>query len=96
METSQLICCANRLTGYYMRATLALNGLRMNSWFALHKIPRFHLVSCANFVFPQNFHTRKLGEILRNVVKNGIIFDLSKEAFKTYIFLGLHHITNLL
>ena len=26
METSQLICCANQLTGFYMRATLALNG----------------------------------------------------------------------
>ena len=27
IETSQLICCANRLTGFYMRATLTLNGL---------------------------------------------------------------------
>ena len=27
METSQLICCANQLTDFYMRATLALNGL---------------------------------------------------------------------
>ena len=27
IETSQLICCANQLTGFYMRATLALNGL---------------------------------------------------------------------
>ena len=26
-ETSQLICCANQLTGFYMRAILALNGL---------------------------------------------------------------------
>ena len=29
-ETSQLICCANQLTGFFMRATLALNGL--NDW----------------------------------------------------------------
>ena len=29
METSQLICCANQLTGFYMRATLALNGLNI-------------------------------------------------------------------
>ena len=29
IETSQLICCANRLTGFYMSTTLALNGL---SW----------------------------------------------------------------
>ena len=28
METSQLICEANQLTGFYMKATLALNGLR--------------------------------------------------------------------
>ena len=27
VETSQLICCANQLTGFYMRATLTLNGL---------------------------------------------------------------------
>ena len=28
IETSQLICCANQLTGFYMRATLAFNGLK--------------------------------------------------------------------
>ena len=27
IETSQLICCVNQLTGFCMRATLALNGL---------------------------------------------------------------------
>ena len=27
IETSQLICTANQLTGFYMRATLVLNGL---------------------------------------------------------------------
>ena len=27
IETSQFICCANQLTDFYMRATLALNGL---------------------------------------------------------------------
>ena len=27
VETSQLISCANQLTGFYMRATLALKGL---------------------------------------------------------------------
>ena len=27
IETSQLICTANELTCFYMRATLALNGL---------------------------------------------------------------------
>ena len=27
IETSQFICCANQLTGFYMRATLAFNGL---------------------------------------------------------------------
>ena len=30
-ETSQLICAANQLIGFYMRATLALNGLN-NEW----------------------------------------------------------------
>ena len=28
IETSQLICRANQLTGFYMRATSALNGLK--------------------------------------------------------------------
>ena len=27
IETSQLICTTNQLTGFYMRETLALNGL---------------------------------------------------------------------
>ena len=27
IETSELICCANQLTGLYMTATLTLNGL---------------------------------------------------------------------
>ena len=31
IETSQLICCAHQLTGFYMRATLALNGLSESS-----------------------------------------------------------------
>ena len=30
METRQLICCTNQLTGFYMRATLALSGLNMS------------------------------------------------------------------
>ena len=29
IETSQLICIANQLTGFYMRATLALNELNL-------------------------------------------------------------------
>ena len=28
IETSQMICNANQLTGFYMRATLELNGLK--------------------------------------------------------------------
>ena len=28
IETSQLVCCVNQLTGFYMRATLAFNGLQ--------------------------------------------------------------------
>ena len=31
IETSQLICCANQLTGFCMRATLSFNGLRQES-----------------------------------------------------------------
>ena len=29
IETSQLICCANHFTGFYMRATLPFNGLNI-------------------------------------------------------------------
>ena len=29
IETSQLICKANQLAGFYMRATLAFNGLKI-------------------------------------------------------------------
>ena len=33
-------------------------------WLLLRKIKLFHLIStCGNCAFPQNFHTRKLGEI---------------------------------
>ena len=31
IETSQLICCANQLTGFYMKKTMALNGLKLDS-----------------------------------------------------------------
>ena len=31
IETSQLICCANQLTGFHMRAILALNGLNSSN-----------------------------------------------------------------
>ena len=30
IETSQLICCTNQLTGLYMTATLAFTGLNKN------------------------------------------------------------------
>ena len=32
IETSQMICCANQLTGFYMGATLAFNGLTILSF----------------------------------------------------------------
>ena len=35
IETSQLICKANQLTGFYMRVTLALNGLTESRVWAL-------------------------------------------------------------
>ena len=33
IETSQLICTANQLTGFYMRETLPFNGLILTSYF---------------------------------------------------------------
>ena len=34
IENSQLICCANQLTGFYIRATLALNELNYRLLYA--------------------------------------------------------------
>ena len=33
IETSQLICTANQLTGFYMTTTRAINGLKLESKF---------------------------------------------------------------
>ena len=42
IETSQLICWANQLTGFYMRATLALNGLKEKCiYYVYHKVINF-------------------------------------------------------
>ena len=49
IETSQLICCVNQLTGFCMRATLALNGLTSKHinhtifWKKLNKIFQMQL-----------------------------------------------------
>ena len=48
IETSQLICCANQLTGFYMRATLALNELNFQ-WDSLSRY--LHKISL-NEIFP--------------------------------------------
>ena len=45
-ETSQLTCTANQLTGFYMRATLALNGLNQSTKPLLHYKQSNHLVIC--------------------------------------------------
>ena len=44
IETSQLICTANQLTGFYMGATLALNGLMLLGSIQLevHEKPIFY------------------------------------------------------
>ena len=40
IETSQLICTVNQLTGFYMRATLALDGLKKVYFFiSLRRFP---------------------------------------------------------
>ena len=35
IETSQLICFANQMTGFYMRATLTLNGLTISAKYSI-------------------------------------------------------------
>ena len=50
IETSQLFCCANQLTGFYMRATLAFNGLilaelnQLMKLYSLGKLKIFTLI----------------------------------------------------
>ena len=36
IETNQLLCCANQLTGFYRKATVAINGLISQKIIALH------------------------------------------------------------
>ena len=46
VETSQLICCANELTGFYMRVTLALKGFTETlnfNWLLFHSFPILRL-----------------------------------------------------
>ena len=38
-SNQSIICCANQLTGFYMRATLALNGLISTRVLLIHTIP---------------------------------------------------------
>ena len=51
IETNQLICCANQFTGFYMRATLALNGLisRKKIW-QINKQSVFELINNTNMI----------------------------------------------
>ena len=53
METSQSICIANQLTGFYMRATLAFNGLNtlpIDVWFIRNECYEFFcMMPASNF-----------------------------------------------
>ena len=44
IETSQLICCANQLTGFYMRARLAFNEL---TYYLV--VTYFTIIKCLSF-----------------------------------------------
>ena len=61
IETSQLICCANQLTGFYMRATLAFNGLMS----CLHKSgKRFYMLfngKLCRYIFNRNDRQKTAG-----------------------------------
>ena len=48
METSQLICKANQLTGFYMMGTLVVKRLKSYSFFLYHKLIFFSMVSIAS------------------------------------------------
>ena len=50
-------CCANQLTGFYMRATLALNGLNADhsdhsQWRYRKRCVRNYLSCVGTFIFP--------------------------------------------
>ena len=73
-ETSQLICCANHLTDFYMRTTLALNGL--NKLGVTHTAGHtyFQLQICLNMwnilVDTRNWRLKKTSQYLLKRNKN--------------------------
>ena len=63
IETSQLICTANQLTGFYMMATLAFNGLTLNERkridLPIHLLITHAICCFGHELSKQNMHTCK-------------------------------------
>ena len=85
IETSQLICTANQLTGFYMRAALAFNGLNEDKPMFIHIKVSF--LNEVGFVLSRKIRGKK--EILRKVRGNlgnetkygNFFYGLQKFAF---------------
>ena len=61
LETSQLICCANQLTGFYVRVTMEFNGLKELPW--IKKKKKNNKILHAKFICAISFnnaHREKL------------------------------------
>ena len=66
IETSQLICIANQLIGFYMRATLAFNGLSEKStgkeFFVLTVEKNYFLFQYYSLIFKKKYLQIKANE----------------------------------
>ena len=88
IETCQLICRVNQFTGYYMRATLALNGLSndsrvskssegLMSAFKVFTLHTGHCHSSSFFALKKNMLADNLNKICVHILKLLLAFLIS-------------------
>ena len=70
METTQLICIANHLTGFYMMRTLVFNELR---YYATFKVRKFESLFYKINIFTKNYHLHWAAG-RANILSNYIIY----------------------
>ena len=73
METTQLICIANHLTGFYMMRTLVFNEIR---YYATFKVRKFESLFYKINIFTKNYHLHWAAG-RANILSNYIIYIFS-------------------
>ena len=92
IETSQLNCTANQLNGFYISATLALNGLKrkLRYWFLKQSSTSFNLIQLSLQSSPlppliENFvHDITFTTALQKILKKGRIGSSSCSHFPAF------------